>query len=145
MTTELPSGETFTEGKLTELKNSSRVSLGFVVWAWAKVEWVKTETEITDTSETSSIDRRIEDRRIENRRIEDGPIEFFRQQFSRTTRYTLRALLLANVFPSARDELDPQDFLIHVLYGAVGCALRSASSSVWLLGTVWSTTRHPSS
>src|SRR5258708_37710833 len=30
-------------------------------------------------------------------------------------------------------------------YGAVGWALRSASSSVWLLGVFWSTTRHPSS
>src|ERR1700687_401407 len=31
------------------------------------------------------------------------------------------------------------------VYGAVGCALRSASSSVWLLGTFWSTSRQPSS
>ena len=37
MTTELPSGETFTASKLTELKNSSSVSLGFAVWAWAKI------------------------------------------------------------------------------------------------------------
>src|SRR5580700_8282898 len=59
MTTELPSGETFTEGKLTELKNSSRVSLGFAVWAWAKIEWVKSEAEITDTRERTNIDRRI--------------------------------------------------------------------------------------
>jgi hypothetical protein len=59
MTMELPSGETFSASKLTELKNSSKVSLGFAVWAWAK-----TKTEIIESSETSRIDRRIEDRRI---------------------------------------------------------------------------------
>jgi len=37
MTTELPSGETLTASKLTELKNSSRVSLGFAAWAWARI------------------------------------------------------------------------------------------------------------
>src|SRR5260370_33896183 len=55
MTTELPSGETFTAVKLIELKNSSNVSLGFAVWAWATTEW-----EITDTREISTIDRPIE-------------------------------------------------------------------------------------
>jgi hypothetical protein len=62
MTTELPSGETFTAVKLTELKNSSIVSLGFAVWALAKIE-----TEITETSEKSRIGRRIIGRRIEDR------------------------------------------------------------------------------
>src|ERR1700746_1984442 len=60
MTTELPSGETFTEGKLTELKNSSRVSLGFAIWAWARIEWLKTQAEIMETRERTSIDRRID-------------------------------------------------------------------------------------
>src|ERR1700724_1262955 len=123
MTTEWPSGETFTEGKLTELKNSSRVSLGFAVWAWAKVEWVKTEAEITDTREKSTIDRRRENRRIENRRIEDGPIEFS-TTISRSTRYTLSALMLANVYSSARGERETRSSAqfaslgrtIHVLY-----------------------------
>src|SRR5712692_1918690 len=55
MTTELPSGETFTAVKLIELKNSSNVSLGLAVWAWANTEW-----EITDTREISRIDRPIE-------------------------------------------------------------------------------------
>src|ERR1019366_4373499 len=61
MTTELPSGETFTAVKLTELKNSSSVSRGFAACALANIE--------ADTRERSRIDRRIIDRRIEVRRM----------------------------------------------------------------------------
>jgi hypothetical protein len=79
MTTEFPSGETFTAAKLTELKNSSSVSLGFAVWALAKIE-----AEITETSEKNRIARRIEDR-----------INFSITAFN-SARYTPRALQLAN-------------------------------------------------
>src|ERR1700681_1582805 len=59
ITTEFPSGETFTSGKLTELKNSSRVSLGFVFCASAKFGWVKKEIE------TKSPDKRRDNRPID--------------------------------------------------------------------------------
>src|SRR5271169_6712431 len=81
MTTELPSGETFTSGKLTELKNSSIVSLGFAVWPWARIEGVKIEVKITDTRETNS----------NLRCIEDGPIEFSITAFKNEV-YTARAV-----------------------------------------------------
>jgi hypothetical protein len=84
MTMEFPSGETFTAVKLTELKNSSSVSLGFTVWALAKME-----AEITETSEKNRIGRRIIGRRIEDR------INFSITAFN-SARYTPRALQLAN-------------------------------------------------
>ena len=46
--------------KLTELKNSSSVSLGFAVCAWAEIEWLNRQTETTRASETNRIERRIE-------------------------------------------------------------------------------------
>src|SRR5208282_3413591 len=81
MTTELPSGETFTAGKLTELKNSSMVSLGFAVWPWARIEVVKIEAKTADTRETSSTFRCLE----------DGSMEFSITVFKNEV-YTARAV-----------------------------------------------------
>src|ERR1700690_2346421 len=63
MTMELPSGETLTTSKFTELKNSSSVSLGLAVCAGAKIEAQKIEEQRMDTSETGKkkVDRRIGD------------------------------------------------------------------------------------
>jgi hypothetical protein len=59
MTTEFPSGDTLTSGKLTELKNSSRVSVGFAFCASAKIGWVEGKIKIKDRS-SAGIDRRID-------------------------------------------------------------------------------------
>src|ERR1700730_2088747 len=76
MTTEFPSGETFISGKLTELKKSSRVSLGFAFCASAKLGWVKKEIE------TKSPDKRRDNR----------PIDLSLNNFQNYEIYTARAV-----------------------------------------------------